>query len=305
MTHLPYNSTLDFLKSKIPFTPLCVIILGTGLGELADEVKGSSEFGIRSSEFRTPNSALRTPIEIPFGEIPGFVPATAPFHHGFLVAGYINNVPVIVFKGRIHFYEGHSMQQVVYPVRVARMLGAKYLFVTNAAGSLNSSMDVGQLVNICDHINFMGTNPLIGANLLKEPVLIDGKSVNKFGDRFPSLHNTYDTSLSELAMNIAKENNISLKKGIYCAVSGPSLETKAECLMIKNLGADLVGMSTVPEVIAAIHCGMKVFAVSVVTNLSNIFHSNPHTQDEIRKNADKASSQLILLIKEMLLRIKN
>jgi purine-nucleoside phosphorylase len=207
---------------------------------------------------------------------------------------------VIVFKGRYHFYEGYSMQQVVYPVRIARLLGVKYLFVTNAAGSLNFEFKPGNLVRISDHINMMGTNPLIGNNTLASPVMIDGSEVYEFGERFPSMHAPYNKDLSDLADQIAKENNISLQNGVYCAVTGPMLETKAECLMLKGLGADLVGMSTVPEVITAIHCGLKVLAVSVVTNLSNIFHSGAHSQEEIRENADKASRNLLLLIKNVL-----
>lgn len=260
-----YQKTIEFLKSKIPFTPLCAIILGTGLNALADEAENS--------------------IEIPYEDIPGFVKSTAPSHQGKLVAGYISNKPVIIFKGRYHFYEGYSMSQVIYPTRIAKLLGAKFLFVTNAAGSLNIDMKPGQLVMLRDHINFMGTNPLIGEN------------DENFGERFPSMHNPYEEEIRTLAIDIARQVKISLMEGVYCAVTGPSLETKPECYMIKNFGADVVGMSTVPEVIAAVHCGLKVFAVSVVTNLSNIFHSEAHSQDEIRENADKASSNLLKLFK--------
>jgi len=281
---LRYSITLEYLKQKIHFKPLCAIILGTGLGNLADEVKEK--------------------IEIPYEQIPDFERSTAPSHHGVLIAGYLNDVPVIVFKGRFHFYEGYSMDQVVYPVRIAKLLGAKFLFVTNAAGSLNIEFKPGSLVNIVDHINFMGTNPLVGRNDLKEPLYVDGKIINKLGERFPSLNDTYDKKLISIAETIAKENSFNLYKGVYCAVTGPSLETKAECLMFKGMGADLVGMSTVPEVIAAVHCELKVFAVSAVTNLSNIFHSEPHTQEEIWLNADKASSNLLKLIKEILTKIK-
>jgi len=303
------NDTVEYLKKRLPFTPRFAIILGTGLGALADEVVDK--------------------IEIPYEEIPGFVRSTAPSHHGALIAGYLNaecgsrnaevesrnsgfripnsdfQVPVLVFKGRFHFYEGYNMSQVVYPVRIARLLGVEYLFVTNAAGSLNSEFKPGQLVRICDHINMMGTNPLIGSNALKEDVFVDGCLVKELGERFPSMHEPYDATIAGLAEEIARENNISLKKGVYCAVTGPNLETKAECLMIKGFGADLVGMSTVPEVIAAVHCGLKVFAVSVVTNLSNIFHSEPHSQEEIRENADKASKDLLKLIKGVLRAIDN
>jgi len=192
----------------------------------------------------------------------------------------------------------------VYPVRVARMFGVQNLFVTNAAGSLNIEMNPGDLVRIKDHINFMGTNPLIGSNKLNETVQIDGVDLDEFGERFPSMHNPYHKDLERLAFIVSKDRGIEYKEGVYCAVSGPSLETRAECMMIKGLGADLVGMSTVPEVIAAVHCGLKVFAMSVVTNLSNIFHANPHSQDEIRANADKAGKDLITLIKHMVSELK-
>ena len=264
-----FKETVDFLKSKIPFEPKCMIILGTGLCGLADD------------------DAITNKITINYEDIPGFVRSTAPAHEGTLVAGYINNTPIIILKGRLHFYEGYTMQQVVYPVRIAKLLGAKYLFVTNASGSLNSDLKPGDLVRLTDHINFMGTNPLIGEN------------IDELGERFPSMNNPYDDEIAQLAVKIAEENKITLKKGVYCAVTGPPLETRAECLMLKHLGADLVGMSTVPEVIAAIHCGMKVFAVSVVTNFSNIYHSMPHTQEEIRTNANKASHDLLLLIKQV------
>ena len=275
-----YNETIKYLKTKFSFTPLCAVILGTGLGELAHEVENK--------------------VEIPYEDIPGFVRSTAPSHQGVLIAGSLYGVPVVVFKGRFHFYEGYTMQQVVYPVRVARLLGAKFLFVTNAAGSLNKNLRPGQLVRISDHINMMGANPLVGSNVLTESIVLDGETTNMFGERFVSMHAPYDKKISAMADTIANENNIILREGIYCAVSGPAFETQAECFMIKNWGADLVGMSTVPEVIAAVHCGMRVFAVSVVTNLSNIFHSDEHSQEEIQINADKAGKKLLILFEKLL-----
>jgi purine-nucleoside phosphorylase len=273
------NETVKYLQDKIPFTPRCAIILGTGLSALACEVQ--------------------EPIEIPYAEIPGFVSSTAPGHRGVLIAGKLNSKPVLVFNGRFHFYEGYTMAEVVYPVRVARLLGVQNLFVTNAAGSLNIQFEAGDLIRIKDHINLMGTNPLIGCNTLSETICIDGVETNEFGERFPSMHSPYHKDLVQLATVVSRDRGVTYKEGVYAAVSGPSLETKAECMMIQKLGADIVGMSTVPEVIAAVHCGMKVFAMSVVTNLSNIFHSNPHSQEEIRENANKASKSLLTLIKYM------
>ncbi|MCL1826570.1 MAG: purine-nucleoside phosphorylase [Candidatus Cloacimonetes bacterium] len=270
-------------KSAVPFIPKYAIILGTGLGGLANEVEKK--------------------MSIPYDEIPGFEKSTAPTHEGTLIAGFIKGVPVIVFKGRFHYYEGYPMQLVVYPVRIARLLGVKYLFVTNAAGSLNEDFKPGQLVRLKDHINMMGYNPLIGSNELDKKIIIDGKEVYSFGERFPSMHQVYDNAIADIAHKIAEDNGISLKSGVYCGLTGPSFETRAECLMLNRWGADLVGMSTVPEVIAAVHCGLKVFAVSVVTNLSNIYHSEPHSQSDIKKNADKAAKDLLFLVKSLIAEI--
>jgi len=285
-----YQETINYLLPRINIKPLCAIILGTGLGKLADQVEN--------------------PTEIEYPSIPGFVRSTAPSHHGTLIIGTISQTPVLVFKGRFHYYEGYSMEQVVYPVRIARLLGAKYLLVTNAAGSLNINFQPGQLVRLSDHINMFGTNPLIGANILTPSITITTEKncspseINEFGERFPSLHAAYDPELAQIANEVAHNFHISLPSGVYCGVSGPSLETRAECVMIKNWGADLVGMSTVPEVITAVHCGLRVLAVSVVTNLSNIFHSAPHRQEEIRANADRASTDLMLLIQKFLEKIQ-
>lgn len=265
------QKTADYLKSRIKNKPVAGVILGTGLNALADQVED--------------------PLVIPYEEIPGFVTSTAPSHQGRLISGTINQVPVIVYQGRFHFYEGWNMQQVTYPVRVLKALGVSCLFVTNAAGSLNPDFTPGKLVMLNDHINMMGTNPLIG------------KNYDLFGERFPSMNEPYSHELTGYARQIAHDHNIDIKEGVYCAVTGPSLETKAECRMFASLGADLVGMSTVPEVIVAIHSGLKVLAISVVTNLSNIFHSEPHSQEEIRDNAMKASAHLQLIIKETLKKI--
>ena len=275
-----YQKTYDFLIEKINIKPLVALILGTGLGGLADEVQNQ--------------------ITIPYKDIPDFPISTAPSHHGELVAGTLGNVPVIVFKGRVHLYEGYNVQQIVYSTRVAKLLGVKYLFVTNAAGSLNIDLKPGSLVRIKDHINFTGTNPCIGQNTLPEKIIIDGVEKAEFGDRFPSLHETYDTRLAEIADKIAKENNIDLKSGVYCGLPGPSFETRAECQMFRSWGADLVGMSTVPEVIAAVHCGLKVFAVSVVTNYGNIFHRDKHNQENIGEKARIAAVDLALIFKKLL-----
>jgi len=275
-----FNETVTFLKENIPFTPKVAIMAGTGLSALAKDITD--------------------PIAIPYADIPGFATCSAPSHKGTLIAGYLANTPVLLYSGRFHYYEGYTMQQIVYPVRIARLLGVKYLFLTNAAGSLNIELAAGDIVPIKDHINLLGTNPLIGTNTLDETITIDGIETNQFGERFPSLHAPYDPELRKQYGMFAQDRGINTKEGVYCALSGPTMETKAECQMLQKLGGDVVGMSTVPEAIAAVHCGMRVLATSVVTNLTNIFHSNPHTQSEIQQNADIASKHLNAIFKEII-----
>jgi len=279
-----FNETVSYLKENIPFTPKVAIIAGTGLSALANDIAH--------------------PISIPYADIPGFATCSAPSHKGTLVAGFLANIPVMVFNGRFHYYEGYTMQQIVYPVRIARLLGTKYLFLTNAAGSLNLELAAGDIVPIKDHINLLGTNPLIGSNTLSETINLDGIDTNELGERFPSLHAPYDPELRKQFAIFAQDGGLKTKEGVYCALTGPTMETKAECMMLQKLGGDVVGMSTVPEVIAAVHCGMRVLATSVVTNLTNIFHSNPHTQSEIQQNADIASKHLIAIFKEIILNLR-
>jgi purine-nucleoside phosphorylase len=262
------QKTKEFLAGKINFVPKAGIILGTGLNGLAEIVEDA--------------------IVIPYEEIPGFVKSTAPSHQGQLIAGKINGTNVLMFQGRYHFYEGYDMKQVTYPVYVMKSLGVETMIVTNASGSLNEKMKPGDLVLINNHINFMGTNPLIGPN------------VDEFGERFPSLHDPYTETIRKKIHKYADENGILIHDGVYTAVTGPSLETKAECHMFAKLGSDLVGMSTVPEVISAVHCGLDVLGISVVTNYGNIFHSERHTQEEIRRNAGVARMNLQFLITKFL-----
>ena len=269
MTNL--KETIDFLHKRIPFRPVAGIVLGTGLNKLGE--------------------LIQDPIIIPYEEIPGFVRSTAPSHQGRLIAGTLGGKSILIFQGRYHFYEGYAMSQVVYPIRVLKLLGAEILVLTNAAGSLNENFTPGKLVLLKDHINFMGTNPLIGKNL------------DELGERFPSMHQPYSERLRTICHAIAYEHQFALAEGVYTAVSGPSLETRAECLMFSKLGSDLVGMSTVPETIAAVHAGMEVLAISVVTNLSNIFHSAPHSQEQIREHAARAEENLKTLIIHMLQKI--
>jgi len=262
------EAATKYIREKLEFQPQIGLILGTGLNDLAEMVTD--------------------PVIIPYHDIPELPVSTAPSHAGRIVAGELAGKKVLFFQGRLHYYEGYSMDQITMPVRIMSLLGIKLLFVTNAAGSLNKNLEPGNIVLLTDHINFMGTNPLIGANL------------SQFGERFPSMNEPYSTDLIQKSEQISNNFDLGVKKGIYCAVTGPSLETKAECLMFQSLGADLVGMSTVPEVIIAVHSGIKVLGISIVTNMSNIFHNQIHSQEEIRENAAKARKKLEKLFIQLL-----
>ena len=258
------KTAADFIAERIDFIPEIGLILGTGLNSIGEMIED--------------------PVIISYKDIPEWKASTAPSHQGNLLAGKLGNKDIIILQGRLHYYEGYSMQEITFPIRVLAALGIKKLIVTNAAGSLNEKMVPGSLVMINDHINFMGNNPLIG------------ESRDEQGTRFPSMHEPYNKKFITIAHKIAKENDFSLQDGTYLALSGPSFETRAECKMLVKMGADLVGMSTVPEVIVAISSEMKVIGISVVTNLSNIFHSEEHTQQEIRDNALRAKQDLEILI---------
>ncbi len=266
-----YSETAQWLKDRLPTVPKIGIILGTGLSGMADN--------------------LEEKFVIPYSDIPGFMKSTAPSHSGNLVYGLLRGVPVLFLQGRFHFYEGYRMEQVVFPVRVMAKMGIQTLIVTNASGSLQKRLEPGAIVRIDDHINFMGTNPLIGAN------------DDSLGERFPSMNIQYDPEYATIVNDIAAKESILLHEGVYIAVTGPSLETKAECAFMANMGADLVGMSTVPEVITARHCGMKVLAFSIVTNYSNLFHDLAHSQDEIRHHAGISGANLKRIIEVFISRI--
>jgi len=242
------------------------IILGTGLSNFAEYVSDK--------------------IIIPYEQIPGFVKSTSPSHKGNLIAGRLKGKKVIVLQGRFHYYEGYSQEQVVFPTRVLKSLGVHTLIVTNAAGSLREEFKPGSIILLKDHINFMGTNPLIG------------KNDDSLGERFVSMHDPYCEEYRTKLKLISLDNKIKVSEGVYIGVTGPSFETKSECQFFANIGADVVGMSTVPEVIAAIHCGMKVLAFSIVTNYSNLIQKSKHSQEEIRMNADIAKSNLEKLVSE-------
>lgn len=265
MTDQAFAAARVFKEHFPEANPRTAIILGSGLGPLVDH--------------------LDNPRSLSYDALPGFHRPTVEGHHGQLLVGELQGQTVLCFKGRAHLYEGASHQNIQTLVRTAKLLGCERLIITNAAGSLNSDIGPGRLVLIKDHINFQSTNPLVGPN------------DDRFGPRFVSMENVYDADLRQKAQDLAKELGIELPQGVYFSVLGPSFETLAEIRAFKLLGADLVGMSTVPEVIVARHCGLPVLAISVVTNLAAGMHPVNVTHEETLKGAQLGCHQLTELVK--------
>lgn len=253
------HAAADVLSLRIEGKrPVVGIVLGSGLGKLADKIEN--------------------PITVPYSSLPGFPVSTAIGHKGNFIIGSLGGKCVIAMQGRIHYYEGYGMAEVVLPIRVMILLGIKYLFVSNAAGGTNLDFHVGDLMIIRDHINLL-PNPLIGPNL------------DEFGPRFPDMTRPYDPSLISMAEEIAKEEDIALRKGVYVAISGPSYETPAEYRYFRSIGADAVGMSTTPEVIVARHANVPVFGISVITDVAHATDDDDYVTDgeAIVKAADAAA----------------
>lgn len=258
------RETVAFLQTKgVNKVPKAGIVLGTGLGAMVNQID--------------------VEISIPYTEIPHFPQATVEFHKGNLLFGYLGEVPVIAMQGRFHYYEGYSLQQVTFPIRVMKALGVETLLLSNAAGGMNLNFKKADLVLIDDHINLLPDNPLRGLN---DPAL---------GERFVDMSAPYDRSLQELIAKKASEQNIQLQKGTYVAVMGPNLETRAEYRWLRSMGADMVGMSTVPEVIVANQIGMKCLAVSVITDECDPDNLKPINIAEIIEAAGKADEKLSAL----------
>lgn len=262
------TETADYLKSKGFDNPEIGIILGTGLGQLIEK--------------------LEIIKEVSYNHIPYFPTATVEFHKGKLIYGNLGGKKVIVMQGRFHLYEGYTLQDVTYPVRVMKQLGISTLLVSNAAGAINLNFKKGELMLIDDHINLQGSSPLAF------------KGVGKLGDRFTDMSAPYDAEINSKFENIAKENKITLHKGVYASVVGPQLETRAEYRMLKIIGADAVGMSTVPEIIVANHLKLKVAAVSVLTDECDPNHLKPVDISEIIAMAAKAEPDMITLFTELI-----
>jgi purine-nucleoside phosphorylase len=265
------NETTNFIKSKIKITPKIGIILGTGLGALADKIKNKQS--------------------IDYKDIPHFPVSTVPGHKGRLSFGKIEKKDVVVMEGRFHYYEGYSLLQVTYPVRVMKALGAKILIISNAAGGLNPYFDRGDLVIIEDHINLMGVNPLIGPN------------DEKLGPRFPDMYQPYDKKLIEICENVAMEENLKVHKGVYVGLTGPNLETRAEYRFLRMIGADCVGMSTVPEVIVGVHAGFRILGISCITDRCLPDALEPLNFIQILKAAKTAEPKLTRLVEKTIAKI--
>ena len=232
------KQTADYLKGRIGEIPNTAIILGTGLGELANEIEDKTD--------------------IPYTEIPNFPVSTVEGHSGKLIIGTLGGKKVLAMQGRFHYYEGYTMKEVTFPIRVFQALNIEYLFVSNAAGGMNSSFDVGDIMLIEDHINLFPEHPL------------HGKNYKELGTRFPDMSEAYNKELRLKAMEVANKKNIKLQHGVYVGLTGPTFETPAEYNYLRIIGGDAVGMSTVPEVIVANHAGMKVLAFSIITDLGVI-----------------------------------
>lgn len=247
----------ECVKAKVDFKPSVALVLGSGLGAFADEIEV-----VQTLDYR---------------DIDGFPTSTVEGHKGRFVFGYVGKVPVVIMQGRVHYYEGYSMQDVVLPTRLMSLMGAKILYLTNASGGINPSFSAGDFMLITDHISNFVPNPLIGGN------------IDALGTRFPDMSEVYNKDLRNIIAETAKELDIKIQQGVYVQLTGPSFESPAEIRMLRTLGADAVGMSTVCEAIAANHAGMKVCGISCVANLAAGMTNNPLTHAEVQECADKAA----------------
>jgi len=263
------QETASWLKQRMTTSPKTAIILGTGLGQLASEISDKQE--------------------IPYKEIPNFPVSTVEGHSGKLIFGKLGGVDIMAMQGRFHYYEGYSMKEVTFPVRVMYELGIKTLFVSNAAGGMNPKFKIGDLMIITDHINFFPEHPLRGKNY-------------PTGPRFPDMHETYDKKLVQLAADIAYKKKIRVTYGVYIGVQGPTFETPAEYRMYHLMGADAVGMSTVPEVIVAHHCGIRIFGISVITDLGGFDNPVEVSHEEVQEAANAAQPSMTEIMREMIIR---
>lgn len=260
------------VQEKIDFKPKVAIVLGSGLGDYADSIKVTAE--------------------LPYSEIEGFPVSTVPGHAGKFIFGYIEDVPVVCMKGRVHYYEGYPVSDVVLPTRLMKLMGAEVLFLTNASGGINPSYKAGDFMMIKDHVSIWAPNPLIGEN------------IDELGVRFPDMTHVYDVELQKIIRNVAAGEYIDLKEGVYVQLTGPSFESPAEIQLLHKLGIDAVGMSTVVEAIAANHMGMRVCGISCVCNLAAGIVDYPLSHEEVQEAANNAAPLFKRLITKSVLAIK-
>lgn len=265
-TYEKLQNCLKSIRQKTDFTPKVAIVLGSGLGDYAQDIK--------------------VVTEVDYSEIEGFPVSTVPGHAGKFIFGYVGDVPVVCMKGRVHYYEGYSISDVVLPTRLMKLMGAEILFLTNASGGVNKSFHAGDFMLISDQISTFAPNPLIGQN------------IEELGTRFPDMSEIYNKELRKVIKETAKENEISLQEGVYIQFTGPSFESPAEIKMAAILGADAVGMSTAVEAIAANHMGMKVCGISCVCNLAAGLSENPLTHEEVQEAANTAAPFFKKLVTE-------
>lgn len=256
------------IRSRIKVEPRIAIVLGSGLGGFADD--------------------FENPVAIPYEDIPGFVRSTAQGHAGRLVVGTVDSVPVLAMQGRVHYYEGYSLEEVTFAIRTFGLLGVKTLVLTNAAGGINVQLTQGTLMVISDHLNLMGVNPLRGPN------------DERFGPRFPDMSAVYSPELQELVIDEARAINVEVRRGIYGALTGPSYETPAEIHLLRTLGADAVGMSTVPEAIVARHMGIEVLGISCITNMAAGISDEPINHEEVMATGDRVRATFTELLQRVI-----
>jgi purine-nucleoside phosphorylase len=260
-----------FIESKTKLRPKIALVLGSGLGAFADEFANA--------------------VRIPYGKIPGFPRSTIEGHAGCLVVGNVGDIPVAAMQGRVHFYEGYPLKDVIFPMRVFGRLGIRAAILTNAAGAINLAFNQGALVIIRDHLNLQGSNPLIGPN------------DSRFGPRFPEMSQAYWKPYREITQAEAKNLGIAIHEGIYAALSGPSYETPAEIRYLKTIGADMVGMSTAPETTAAVHMGIRVLGISCVTNMAAGILDQPINHAEVLETGERVRTQFVSLLRAVIPRV--
>jgi purine-nucleoside phosphorylase len=266
-----FQEAVDYIQPKLTEKPTIGLVLGSGLGVLADEIEN--------------------PTVIPYHEIPGFTASTVVGHKGQLVIGKLQGKQVVAMQGRFHYYEGHDLADVVFPIRIMKFLGVETIIVTNAAGGINESYRPGDLMLIKDHINMTGRNPLIGPN------------DDTLGTRFPDMSEAYSKTLRELAKSVAAEQGIQLQEGVYAGLLGPSYETPAEIRMLRILGGDAVGMSTVPEVIVAKHMQMNVLGISCISNMAAGILEQPLSHEEVMETTEKVKAEFLALVQGILAKL--